>query len=114
MGRVVRASHETARAVRARNVRRGPAQRAGFRRMPLQRAAGTRSASSAVCYSDAILAREPDGGGLPREAMGRHAAYFIEVFVAKEFLDGWTTSVARPTSAREQCERLIQYAITDA
>jgi hypothetical protein len=66
------------------------------------------------CDSDAIVAREPDGDGLPREAMGRHAAYFIEVFVAKEFLDGWTTSVARPTSAREQCERLIQYAINDA
>ena len=66
------------------------------------------------CDSEAIVVREPDEGGLPREAKSCGAVYFIEVFVAKEFLDGWTASKARSISAREQCERLIQYAINDA
>jgi hypothetical protein len=64
--------------------------------------------------SEAVVAREPDQGGLPQEAGFRGADYFIEVFIAKELLDGWIASEARPTSAREQCERLIQYAVNDA
>lgn len=67
-----------------------------------------------TCDSVAIVAHEPDRGGVPPEAESSGAEYFIEVFVAKEFLEGWIASEGRPTSAREQCERLIQYAIYDA
>ena len=67
-----------------------------------------------TCDSEATVAREPDQGGLPPEAESRGAVYFIEVFVAKEFLEGWTASEGRPTSAREQCEQLIRHAICDA
>lgn len=67
-----------------------------------------------TCDSEAILAREPDAGGVPPEATDMGATYFIEVFVANEFLHGWRRSQERACTAEEQCERLIQYAIHDA
>jgi hypothetical protein len=67
-----------------------------------------------TCDSEVIVAREPEQGGVPHEAESCNAEYFIEVFVAKEFLEGWVASEARPTSVREQCERLIHYAVYDA
>lgn len=67
-----------------------------------------------ACDSEAVLAREPDAGGLPTKAVTIDAAYFIEVFIANEFLEGWRDSQQRTTSAQEQCERLIEYAINDA
>lgn len=67
-----------------------------------------------TCDSLAVVAREPDEGGLPLEAESCGAVYFIEVFIAKEFLEGWLASEARRIPAREQCERLIHYAIYDA
>ena len=39
--------------------------------------------------------------------------YFLEVFIARDVLDDWTTSVESPT-LRESCARLIHYAIYDA
>jgi hypothetical protein len=67
-----------------------------------------------TCDSQALVAREPDQGGLPSEATTRSVEYFIEVFIATEFLEGWIAAQAGTTSAREQCERLIQYATHDA
>jgi hypothetical protein len=67
-----------------------------------------------TCDSEAILAYESDAGGVPPEATGTGATYFIEVFIANEFLDGWRNSQQRAVTAQEQCERLIQYAIHDA
>lgn len=57
-----------------------------------------------TCQSEAVMALEPDQGGLPHEAASRSAEYFIEVFIANELLEGWIASEARPTSAQEQCE----------
>jgi hypothetical protein len=67
-----------------------------------------------TCDSEAVVAREPEDGGLPPEAAARRCEYFIEVFVAKEFLEGWIAVEGRSTSAREQCDRLIHYAVYDA
>jgi len=67
-----------------------------------------------TCDSEAVVAAEPDQGGRPHEAESCGAEYFVEVLVAKEFLEGWIASEARPTSAQEQCERLIRYAVYDA
>lgn len=67
-----------------------------------------------TCDSEAILAREPDSGGVPQEAAAIGATYFVELFVAKEFLEGWRDSEQRAVSSREQCERLIHYAVHDA
>ncbi len=67
-----------------------------------------------TCDSEAVVVREPPQGGVPPEATSRSAAYLIEVFIAREFLEGWTISEERSVSVREQCERLIRYAVDDA
>jgi hypothetical protein len=66
-----------------------------------------------TCDSEAVVAREPEQGGLPHQARSCGAEYFIEVFVAKEFLEGWIVSAERRASAQERCERLIHYAVND-
>ncbi len=63
--------------------------------------------------SDAIAAAEPAEGGLPTEAREEGLKYFLEVSVAKEFLEGWIENAESPTRA-QQTERLIRYAIYDA
>ncbi len=40
--------------------------------------------------------------------------YFLEVFVARDFLNDWTASVDEPPTLLESCARLIHYAIYDA
>ena len=66
------------------------------------------------CDSVAIVAREPDAGGLPPEAVSCGAEYFIEIFVAKEFLEGWVSNESAPPTVNAQCDRLIHYAEFDA
>lgn len=66
------------------------------------------------CDSLAVVAREPDDGGVPPEAAHIAASYFLEVFIAMEFLEDWQQYVAPRASRRELCERLIAYAVNDA
>jgi hypothetical protein len=40
--------------------------------------------------------------------------YFLEVFAAREFLEGWKETRQSPASSNEQCLRLIAYAQNDA
>jgi hypothetical protein len=40
--------------------------------------------------------------------------YFLEVFVARDFLDDWTASLEKAPTLEERCARLIHYAIYDA
>jgi len=64
--------------------------------------------------SQAIIAYEPDTGGLPVEAQELGLEYFLEVFIAREFLEGWIRSLDAEPTLQQKCERLIQYAINDA
>jgi hypothetical protein len=64
--------------------------------------------------SKAVVAAEPESGGLPAEAQERGMKYFLEVFVARQFLEGWLGSLDAEPTFQEKCARLIQYAITDA
>ena len=64
--------------------------------------------------SPAVAAVEPDAGGLPDVAQRQSLDYFIEVFIAREFLQDWVESIGRSATTEEQCERLIQYAENDA
>jgi hypothetical protein len=64
--------------------------------------------------SAAIVAREPEAGGLPPEAAGAGLKYFLEVSVAAEFIEGWIASLSYEPSLSSVCQRLIQYAIHDA
>jgi len=66
--------------------------------------------------SPAIILTMPESPGLPEEATKLEMSYFIEPFIAQEFLEGWVKTQDTDTTPtlREQCERLIQYAIHDA
>jgi hypothetical protein len=66
------------------------------------------------CTSEAILAVEPTDGGLPLEAKQSGLEYFLEVFIAKEFLEGWFSNLQTKPTLLAQCERLVQYAENDA
>lgn len=67
-----------------------------------------------TCDSEVVVSRQRGRGRRPAEAESIGAAYFIEIIIALEFLDGWRSTQSRPLSAREQCERLIHYATYDA
>jgi hypothetical protein len=41
-------------------------------------------------------------------------AYFLEVSICREFLEGWNAIQPIPASLEDQCLRLIQYATNDA
>lgn len=63
--------------------------------------------------SAVVIDTEPDDGRLPDSARAINARYFLEVFVATEFLTDWQSSVGvQPLEV--QCQRLIQYAESDA
>ena len=64
--------------------------------------------------SAAVVAPEPDEGGLPPEAEGQGVSYFIEVYLAREFLADWQASLPAPASELAACRRLIAYATDDA
>lgn len=64
--------------------------------------------------SEAIVATEPDIGGSPLSAKEIHAEYFLEVFIAIEFLEGVAQKIDRKASMEEQCLHLIKYAENDA
>ena len=64
--------------------------------------------------SAAIVEAEPSSGGLPEAAAQRGMAYFLEVFVAHDFVEDWEASLDKPPSAAERCDRLIRYAVDDA
>lgn len=65
-------------------------------------------------HSLVIVENEPELGGLPKNAEDLGFQYFIEVFIAKEFLDGWVGSLEKVPTPSEKTARLIQYAINDA
>jgi hypothetical protein len=64
--------------------------------------------------SDAIVAVEPEDGGLPDTARRAGMTYFIEVFIALEVLEDWDSNVSVPPNPAARVQRLIEYAIHDA
>jgi hypothetical protein len=61
--------------------------------------------------SAALVIAAPDG---TTQEPSPGFSYFLEIFIAREFLAGWAHSVPTPTSTEVSCERLIQYAENDA
>ncbi len=57
--------------------------------------------------SPAVVAVKP-------EAADSGMEYFMDVFIAREFLDGWASNLDTHPTLEEKCLRLIQYAINDA
>jgi len=64
--------------------------------------------------SHAITVTEPDGRFPAAQATRAGLRYFLEVSIARDFLDGWTTNVAQAPSLQAKCARLIKYATNDA
>ncbi|MEH2500318.1 hypothetical protein V1294_006797 [Bradyrhizobium sp. AZCC 1678] len=64
--------------------------------------------------SMAVVAPEPESGGLPTEAEKHALKYFLEVSIARDFLEDWSANLDAEPILQEKCARLIQYAITDA
>ncbi|MEI6786201.1 MAG: hypothetical protein WCQ21_35415 [Verrucomicrobiota bacterium] len=64
--------------------------------------------------SEAIPVREPEAGNLPAEAQRLGLRYFLEVSVARDFLDGWVSNLGAHSTDEQKCARLIQYAVNDA
>ena len=62
----------------------------------------------------AIVAIEPASGGLSSQAKELGLEYFLEVSIAREFIDGWKSSLRVEPTPQQQCTRLIQYAVKDA
>ena len=64
--------------------------------------------------SRVIVTQEPQLGGQPKNVEDLGLRYFLEVFVAKDFLEGWMANLGRVATASEKTVRLIQYAVNDA
>lgn len=64
--------------------------------------------------SRVIVLREPESGELPSEAKQLALTYFLEVFIARDFLEEWASSLDIEPTPQKKCARLIQYATSDA
>lgn len=64
--------------------------------------------------SEVVVAAEPDDGGVSDQAAKINAEYFIEIFLAIEFLEDWLSNLNQKPSAQDRYLLLIQYAINDA
>lgn len=51
---------------------------------------------------------------VPLVAQKLRMKYFLEVFVARDFLEDWSISLNTKPTLNQKCHRLIQYAINDA
>lgn len=62
-----------------------------------------------------VLAPESDEESVPdHEAIAAGMTYFLEVFIAREVVEGWTASLDEKPTLAATCQRLIEYAINDA
>lgn len=64
--------------------------------------------------SPAIVADEPEEGRLHPEAGAIGMCFLIQVYTAKEFLEGFSTILPEPPYDWLKCARLVIYSICDA
>ena len=72
--------------------------------------------------SDAMVVRDPDPdpeaepvpNQIPPEAAEAGMTYFLEAFIAREVVEGWTASLNEKPTLVATCRRVIEYAINDA
>ena len=64
--------------------------------------------------SEAVVADGPDSGAPPDEAKRLGLKYFLEVFIAREVLEGWLSNLDTKPTLEDTCARIIEYAINDA
>ena len=64
--------------------------------------------------SEAIVVVDLEARHLPLEAEKLRMDYFLEVNIARDFLEDWGASLIPKPTLEERCARLIKYAFTDA
>lgn len=64
--------------------------------------------------SEAFVTVETLEGNPSNAVNEQRLKYFIEVSIAREFLADWESRLSTATTDRDRCNRLIQYAISDA
>jgi hypothetical protein len=64
--------------------------------------------------SDVILSYAEEGDGGVKNEGGKKYYYLIEIFLAKEFINDWVSSLDYTPSSAEIARRLQENAITDA
>jgi hypothetical protein len=64
-----------------------------------------------IPLTEVVCATEPENGRVPTELKQLGYTYFLEVFIASEFIEDLSSSST--ASAQERCERLILYASKD-
>ena len=64
--------------------------------------------------SNALVAYEPEEGGLPPEPANAGIKYFLEIFTANEVVEGFLMYENKNPSASDSCQRIIYYAINYA
>jgi hypothetical protein len=64
--------------------------------------------------SEAIVGYEPEAGRTPSDAAPLNLEYFLEVFVARTFIEDWTANCDTRPTIQQTCARLIDYATNDA
>ena len=63
-----------------------------------------------IADSPVIITRQPEEGGPPAEVAAMGLDRFLQVYVARDFLDEWTRELGAVPSNRDQVARLIRYA----
>lgn len=63
--------------------------------------------------AEAMVVEEPEEGD-PEEPLRLGFKYFLEIYTAKEGLEGWEKNIKRVPTLDEKCARVIYYAIYDA
>ena len=64
--------------------------------------------SSVIVRTDAIVALEPERGGVPPEAAEVGMKYFLEVSIARDFVEDWIAALDEKPSSSAICKRLIR------
>jgi hypothetical protein len=64
--------------------------------------------------SRAVVAIELDSGRVPEVASPRGLEYVLEVAAARDFLEGWESTLDAAPTEHEKCARLIRHALDDA
>ncbi|RCW63252.1 hypothetical protein DET61_11919 [Marinobacter nauticus] len=64
--------------------------------------------------SEAVVEYETSDGKPPETANKLELGYFLEVFLVKEFIEGWNENNSVHIDHESVCKRVIEYAINDA
>jgi hypothetical protein len=51
---------------------------------------------------------------MPPEAEWLNLKYFLEVFIARNFIEDWTANCDAQPTLQQKCARLIAYSVSDA